>query len=127
MVVIMVSKPERRFRSLLASLGGAAALCTVVWLVCGTPATARGGGHGTGGFGFHGGGRMGRGDRVVTPAYVLIASSSVSDAEAYKKALEDVATAAATFTGRVAVDADKPAAWEGSAPDHVVMLQFADA
>ena len=79
-----------------------------------------------GGFGFHGGGRIGRGEQVVTPAYVLIASSSVSDADGYKKALLDVATAAATFTGHMAVDADKPAAWEGSAPKHVVMIQFAD-
>jgi uncharacterized protein (DUF1330 family) len=125
MVAVMVSNPERR--SQCGSLGGAAALCALVWLVCGTPAPARGGGHGMGGFGFHGGGRMGRGDLVVTPAYVLIASSSVSDADAYKKALQDVATAAATFTGRMAVDADKPAAWEGSAPEHVVMIQFADA
>jgi uncharacterized protein (DUF1330 family) len=64
--------------------------------------------------------------RLVTPAYVLIAVSKVTDAEGFKKTVEDVATAAATFTGRMAIDADKPTAWEGTAPEHVVMIQFAD-
>jgi uncharacterized protein (DUF1330 family) len=63
---------------------------------------------------------------VVTPAYVLIAVSSVTDAEAFKKTVQDLGTAVATFTGRLAIDADKPTTWEGSAPEHVVMIQFAD-
>jgi hypothetical protein len=49
-------------------------ICMLVGLA--SPAMARGGGHGMGGFGFHcahgfhGGGR---GERVMTPAYMLIA------------------------------------------------------
>ena len=44
--------------------------------------------HGRGGFGMHGGGRMGRGEGVMAPAYVLITVSAVSDADAFKKAIE---------------------------------------
>jgi uncharacterized protein (DUF1330 family) len=106
----------------------AAAFGAIIGLVWTSPATARGGGgHGMGGFGFHGGGRMGRGDRMMAPAYVLITVSSVSDADAFKKALQDMTTTVAGFTGRLAVDAEKPTAWEGAAPEHVVMIQFADA
>ena len=62
----------------------------------------------------------------MTPAYVLIAVSSVTDADAFKNTLQDLATAAATFTGRMVIDADKPTALEGNAPERVVMIQFAD-
>lgn len=88
---------------------------------------ARGAGHGLGGFSLRPGGRMDRSDRVGTPAYVLISVSSVSNADAFKKTLQDAATAAATFTGRLAADADKPAAWVGIAAERVVMIQFVDA
>ena len=106
----------------------AAAFGAIIGLIWTPPATARGaGGHGMGGFGFHGGGRMGRGDRMMASAYVLITDSSVSDADAFKKAIQDMTTAVASFSGRLAVDAEKPAVWEGAAPEHVVMIQFADA
>ena len=36
-------------------------------------------------------------------------------------------TAVASLTGRLAVDAEKPPAWEGPAPERVVMIEFADA
>ena len=101
------------------------AMISFVWV---RPTMARGGGgHGMGGLGFHHGGRMGRGDRMTGPAYVLIAVSSITDVDAFKKALQDMTTTVAGFTGRLAVDAEKPTAWEGAAPEHVVMIQFADA
>jgi hypothetical protein len=37
---------------------------------------------------------MGRGDRMMAPAYVLITVSSVSDADAFKKAIQDMTAAA---------------------------------
>jgi uncharacterized protein (DUF1330 family) len=105
----------------------AAAFGAMIGLVWMSPVTARGGGgRGMGGFGFHGG-RMGRGERMMAPAYVLITVSSVLDADAFKKAIQDMTAAVASFTGRLAVDAEKPPAWEGAAPEHVVMIQFADA
>jgi uncharacterized protein (DUF1330 family) len=103
-----------------------AALCALIGLLWSAPAMARGGGHGMGHFGFHGGGRMGRGEGVMAPAYVLITVSAVSDADAFKKAIQDMTTAVAPFTGRLAVDAEKPPSWEGAAAEHVVMIQFAD-
>jgi uncharacterized protein (DUF1330 family) len=103
------------------------ALCALIGLLWSAPATARGGGHGMGGFGFHGGGRMGRSEHMMAPAYVLITVLTVSDADAFKKAIQDMTTAVAPFTGRLAVDAEKPPAWEGAASEHVVMIQFADA
>jgi uncharacterized protein (DUF1330 family) len=105
----------------------AAAFGAMIGLVWTPPATARGGGHGMGGFGFHGGGRLGRGDRMTAPAYVLITVSLVSDADAFKKAIQDMTTAVASVGGRLAVDAEKPPAWKGTAPEHVVTIQFADA
>jgi uncharacterized protein (DUF1330 family) len=70
---------------------------------------------------------MGRDEHVMAPVYLLIMASSVSDADAFKKATRDMTTAVASFTGRLAVDAEKPPAWEGAAAEHVVMIQFADA
>ena len=105
-----------------------AAFGAMIGLVWTPPAVARGGGgHGMGGFRFHGGGRMGRGERMMAPAYVLITVSSVSDPDAFKKAIQDMTTAVASLTGRLAVDAEKPPAWEGPAPERVVVVQFADA
>jgi uncharacterized protein (DUF1330 family) len=105
----------------------AAACGAMIGLVLTPPATARGGGHGMGGFGFHGGGRLGRGDRMTAPAWVLITVLSVSDSDAFKKAIQDMTIAVASFGGRLAVDAEKPPAWDGPAAEHVVMVQFADA
>jgi uncharacterized protein (DUF1330 family) len=98
----------------------AAAICT--FLVCvasGTPVMARGGfmhgGHGTGAGGSEG---------LLTPTYVLITVSKVTDAEAFKVTMRDLVTADTPFAGRLAVDMDKPVSWEGTAPEHVVMIQF---
>jgi uncharacterized protein (DUF1330 family) len=80
------------------------------------------------GFGMHGGARMGShaGGRegMLTPAYVLITVSKITDAEAFKATLRDLTATSAPFAGRLAVDMDKPVSWEGTAPEHVVMLQF---
>jgi uncharacterized protein (DUF1330 family) len=116
-----------RFAPLIHRFLKAVVFGAMIGLVWTPPALARGGGgHGMGGFGFHGG-RMGGGDRLMAPAYVLITVSSVSDVDAFKKAIQDMLAAVATFSGRLAVDAEKPPAWEGPAPEHVVMVQFADA
>jgi uncharacterized protein (DUF1330 family) len=117
----------RRFGPWIDRFLKAAAFGAMLVLLVTPPALARGGGgHGMGGFGLHGGGRMGRGERLVTPAYVLITISSVSDADALKKAIQAMATSVASFSGRLAIDAEKPLAWEGAAPEHVVLIQFID-
>jgi len=116
-----------RTRSTADRSFSAAVLCVLIGLLWIAPAMARGGGHGMGGFGFHAGGRMGGGGHTTAPAYVLVTVSSVSDADAFKKAIQDMTTAVAPFTGRLAVDAEKPPAWEGAVAEHVVMIQFADA
>ena len=79
--------------------------------------------HGIGHFGIHGGARMGRED-LLTPAYVLITASSISDADAFKVTIRDLLETAASFGGRLVVDVDKPVAWEGSASEHIVMIGF---
>jgi uncharacterized protein (DUF1330 family) len=107
-----------------------AAACTL--LVCvawGTPVMARGGFmHGMGSFGLHGGHRMdpaaGGGEGLLTPAYVLITVSKVTDAEAFKVTITELMPAVTPFAGRLAVDMDKPVSWEGTAPEHMVMIQF---
>jgi uncharacterized protein (DUF1330 family) len=78
------------------------------------------------GFGMHGGHRMGagEGEGLLTPAYVLITVSKVTDAEAFKATMSDLMAAIAPFAGRLAIDVDKPVAWEGTASEHVVMIQF---
>jgi uncharacterized protein (DUF1330 family) len=88
----------------------------------GSPVIARGG-HGMGGFGMHGG-RMGGGRGVITPVYVLITVSKITDMETFKAAVSGLTAPNAAFTGRLIVDADKPAAWEGTAAEHIVMIQF---
>jgi uncharacterized protein (DUF1330 family) len=106
----------------------AAAICTfLVCIASGTPVMARGGFmHGMGGFGTHGGHRMGEAgsEGLLTPTYVLIIVSKVTDAEAFKVTMRDLVTADTPFAGRLAVDMDKPVPWEGTAPEHVVMIQF---
>ena len=94
----------------------AAAICTL--LLCfagGAPVMARGG-HG-GGFGMHGG-RMGGGLR--TPVYVLILVLKITDADVFKTTMSSLTTPSAALAGRLAVDEDKPAAWKGTAPEHIV-------
>jgi uncharacterized protein (DUF1330 family) len=104
----------------------ASAICMLlVNLACVTPAAARGGHmHGIGGFGVHGGRGMGAGGGMLTPTFVLITVSKVTDAEAFKGALRDLTAPDTAFGGRMAVDTDKPVNWEGTAPEHVVMIQF---
>jgi uncharacterized protein (DUF1330 family) len=99
----------------------AAAICTLLVCFAGrTPVMARGG-HG-GGFGMHGG-RMGGGG-LLTPVYVLIVVSKITDADVFKATMSALTTPSAAFAGRLAVDEDKPVAWEGTAPEHIVMIQF---
>ena len=110
--------PKRRWT--IRTSFRAAAICTL--LLCfagGAPVMARGG-HG-GGFGMHGG-RMGGGLR--TPVYVLILVLKITDADVFKTTMSSLTTPSAAFAGRLAVDEDKPAAWEGTAPEHIVMIQF---
>jgi uncharacterized protein (DUF1330 family) len=97
-----------------------ALLISVAWE---TPVMARGGFmRGMGRFGMHG--RAGGQDGILTPAYILITVSKITDAEAFKAAVRDLTATTAPFAGRLAADIDKPVSWEGTAPEHVVMLQF---
>jgi uncharacterized protein (DUF1330 family) len=84
------------------------------------------GGHmnGMGGFGIHGGHGVGGGEGLLAPTYVLITVSKITDAEAFKGALRDLMGAAMPFGGRLAMDTDKPIYWEGTAAEHVAMIQF---
>jgi uncharacterized protein (DUF1330 family) len=68
------------------------------------------------------GGRMGGGLR--TPVYVLILVLKITDAAVFKATMSGLTTPSAALAGRLAVDEDKPAAWEGTAPEHIVMIQF---
>jgi hypothetical protein len=102
---------KRRWTTLLraAALG--------VLFVCfagGTSVMARGG-HGVGGFGMHGG-RMGGGGGLLTPVYVMIVVSKITDADGFKSAINELTAPNAAFAGRLAVDVDKPLAWDGTAP-----------
>jgi uncharacterized protein (DUF1330 family) len=87
----------------------------------GGPLSARGG-RGMGGFGMHGlaSGREG----FLTPAYVLITVSKITDTEAFKTTIRDLASGTAPFAARLAADIDKPASWDGTAVEHVVLLEF---
>ncbi|MEI9923479.1 MAG: DUF1330 domain-containing protein [Bradyrhizobium sp.] len=91
-------------------------------LVCNayiTPAMARGGHMHA--FGVHEGHGMGGG--LLTPAYVLITVSKITNPDAFKTAIQDL-MADTSSGGRVTADEDKPMALEGTAPEHVVMIQF---
>jgi uncharacterized protein (DUF1330 family) len=104
----------------------AVAICTLfVSAACEAPVMARGG-HGMVGFGMHGGHRMGAGggEGLLTPAYVLITISKITDAEAFKATMSDLMATNAPFAGRLAIDVDKPVAWEGTASEHIAMIQF---
>jgi uncharacterized protein (DUF1330 family) len=50
--------------------------------------------------------------------------ASIPALEAFKVTMRDLMAADTPFAGRLAVDMDKPASWEGTAPEHVVMIQF---
>lgn len=106
-----------------------AAICTSVVCVAswGHSSKARGGHmHGMGGFGIHEGHRMGlgAGGGLLTPTYVLITVSRITDAEVFKVAIQGLMAADMPFAGRLAADGDKPVAWEGTAPEHIVIIQF---
>jgi uncharacterized protein (DUF1330 family) len=111
-----------------ASFRAAAVWTLLVCVACGTPVMARGGMHGMGGFGMHGGHGMrpgaGGGGGLLTPTYVLITVSKITDADVFKAAMSDLTAPNAVFAGHLAADADKPVAWEGTAPEHIVMIQF---
>jgi uncharacterized protein (DUF1330 family) len=114
-------------RTWSASFRAAAIFALLVCVASGTPVMARGGFmHGMGGLGMHSGRRMGAGggEGLLTPTYVLITVSKFTDAEAFKVAMRDLMAADTPFAGRLAVDMDKPVSWEGTAPEHVVMIQF---
>ena len=74
------------------------------------------------GFGMHGG--AGAGEGLLTPAYVLITVSKITDEKAFKATMSDLMAANAPFAGRLAIDVDKPLAWEGTASEHIAMIQF---
>jgi uncharacterized protein (DUF1330 family) len=121
-----ICSPELKARS---APFRAAIVCALLVSLAWRPVMARGGFmHGMSGFGMHGDGRMGShgGERegLLTPGYVLITVSKITDAEAFKAAVHDLIATTAPFAGRLAVDMDKPVSWEGTAPEYVVMLQF---
>jgi|SRR5665213_491082 len=108
-----------------ASFGAAAICISLVCVCCATPAIGRGGHmHGMGGFGLHEGHRMVGGGGLLTPAYVLITVSNITDAAAFKVAMRDLMAVDTSFAGRLVADVDKPVPWEGTAPEHVVIIQF---
>jgi uncharacterized protein (DUF1330 family) len=125
MNAIAANRDQRNFGGAMNASFRAAAISTLLICVAsGTPVMARGGGHGMGGFGMHGGhlGASGA-EGLVTPTYVLISVSKITDAETFKATMRDLA-GDASLAGRFAVDMDKPVSWEGSAPEHVAMIRF---
>jgi hypothetical protein len=83
----LLHRPELKFWS--ASFRVTAICALLVSVVSDTPAMARGG-HGMGGFGIHEGHGMGGGEGLLTPTYVLITVSKITDAEVSKGALRDL-------------------------------------
>jgi uncharacterized protein (DUF1330 family) len=63
------------------------------------------------------------GGGLQTPAYVLINVSKITNSDGFKAAIQDL-MADMPSGGRLTADADKPVTWEGTAPEHVVMIQF---
>jgi uncharacterized protein (DUF1330 family) len=116
----------RELKTWSASFRALAICIVLIGVVCGT-AMARGGHmHGMGGFGIHEshGRDAGGGERLLTPAYVLITVSKITDAEVFKAATRDLLAADASLAGRLAIDTDQPVTWEGAAPAHLVMIRF---
>jgi uncharacterized protein (DUF1330 family) len=103
----------------------AAGICAFILCVAsGTTVRARGG-HGMAGFGMHGGKMGERGSEgLLTPTYVLITISKITNAEDFKATMQDLMAPEMLFAGRIAVDMDKPVSWEGTASEHVVLIQF---
>jgi uncharacterized protein (DUF1330 family) len=60
---------------------------------------------------------------LATPTFVLITISKITDAEVFKGAMHAMA-ADTSIADRVAMDTDKPVYWEGTVPEHVVVIQF---
>jgi uncharacterized protein (DUF1330 family) len=119
-----VCQSKRRWSVSFPASFRAIAICTFfVCVACEVPVMARGG-HGMVGFGMHGGHRMGAGGGLLTPVYVLITISKITDAEAFKATMSDLMAAIAPFAGRLAVDVDKPVAWEGTLSEHIAMVEF---
>src|ERR1700733_14941736 len=75
-----------------ASFRVAALSSPFICCASGTPVMARGGGHGIGGFGMHGG-HLGAGgaEGLLAPSYVLITVSKITDAETFKAMMRDLA------------------------------------
>jgi uncharacterized protein (DUF1330 family) len=78
-----------------------------------------------GGFGA-GGGEGGHG-AIVTPAYVLISTTVLTDKDAFASALHALPDAVLPFEGRVISDGESPPSWEGAAAVHATMIEFDSA
>lgn len=116
--------PGRSVEAWIISLRASAIAILLICNACVPPAMARGGHmHGIGGLGLHEGHGMGRGEGLLTPTYVLLTVSKITDAEAFKGAMRLMA-ADTSLGGRLAMDTDQPVYWEGTAAEHVLMIQF---
>jgi uncharacterized protein (DUF1330 family) len=111
----------------IASWRASAISLVLISFACAPPAMARGGHiHGVGGSGLHDHREVALGPRGEkrTPAYVLITVSKITDAEPFRNAIQALTDAATPSAGRLVVDLDKPVAWDGTAAEHVVMIEF---
>jgi uncharacterized protein (DUF1330 family) len=81
-------------------------------------AVARGG-HG----GFRGGGFMVPGAGRL-PAYVVIDVSATNDKQTFNAMVANAGAGLVPFGGHIVVDADGPTAWDGQAPQHLVIIAF---
>ncbi|MBU6462959.1 MAG: DUF1330 domain-containing protein [Proteobacteria bacterium] len=54
----------------------------------------------------------------------MITVSSITHSDAFKSAMDNLGAAVASFAGRLVVDVDKPVAWDGTSPVHLVMIRF---
>ena len=64
---------------------------------------------------------------IVTPAYVLISTTALTDKDAFANALHGLSDAVLPFEGRVISDGDSPPSWEGTAAVHATMIEFDSA
>lgn len=125
-------RPLRHVNASMTSRLVALGLAISLALSASSAALARGGfghiGHigGLGHIGHGGGGDAGHG-ALVTPAYVLISASTLSDKDAFANAVHSLPNAVLPFEGRVISDADTPPSWEGSAAAHVAIIEFDSA
>jgi uncharacterized protein (DUF1330 family) len=72
------------------------------------------------------GGEGGHG-AIMTPAYVLITTTALTDNDAFATALHGLPDAVLPFEGRVVSDVGSPPSWDGAAAAHVTMLEFDSA